>query len=97
MVGAARVVIGAALADGVGAAKNGGRDRDRTCDPSRVKGVRYRCATRPRGRTYASGRAGLSRVANLRDQEEFRTSLAFFVALAARTTGGQVARNYNML
>src|SRR5262245_59750933 len=28
-------------------AKGGGRDRDRTCDPSRVKGVRYRCATRP--------------------------------------------------
>ena len=28
-------------------AQNGGRDRDRTCDPSRVKGVRYRCATRP--------------------------------------------------
>jgi hypothetical protein len=26
----------------------GGRDRDRTCDPSRVKGVRYRCATRPK-------------------------------------------------
>ena len=29
--------------------KDGGRDRDRTCDPSRVKGVRYRCATRPWG------------------------------------------------
>ena len=31
--------------------RNGGRDRDRTCDPSRVKGVRYRCATRPTGAT----------------------------------------------
>ena len=35
--------------------KNGGRDRDRTCDPSRVKGVRYRCATRPEGGLMRAG------------------------------------------
>src|SRR5581483_8579967 len=42
--------------------RDGGRDRDRTCDPSRVKGVRYRCATSPQERTYASGQPGLSSV-----------------------------------
>ena len=44
-------------------AENGGRDRDRTCDPSRVKGVRYRCATRPWRDLCEPARAPVKRAA----------------------------------